>query len=169
MPTRLLGLSAATMLSSCRQGCFCCGLHICSLQNINRSMQAAWLARLFHAPCLFHSAAVLHCCTYHSCLLVLDAMSACCIDLMQDSLDAVVEMKEHDVPYHIRFCIDEGVRCGHWFNVSAKVSRLHCCPDELHAQILASQGPLRITPQLVFPVVHNDTWHQGCKELWAWL
>ncbi|DBA81285.1 TPA: hypothetical protein ACH3X2_006902 [Trebouxia sp. C0005] len=39
---------------------------------------------------------------------------------LQDSLDAVVEMKEHDVPYHIRFCIDEGVRCGHWFNVSAK-------------------------------------------------
>ena len=40
---------------------------------------------------------------------------------MQDSLEAIVEMKEHDVPYHIRFCIDEGVRCGHWFNVSAKV------------------------------------------------
>lgn len=31
-------------------------------------------------------------------------------------------MREHDVPYHIRFCIDEGVRCGHWFNVSAKVN-----------------------------------------------
>lgn len=59
---------------------------------------------------------------------------------MQDSLDAVVEMKEHDVPYHIRFCIDEGVRCGHWFNVSAKVSPLHCCPDGSHAELLAAQN-----------------------------
>ena len=33
-----------------------------------------------------------------------------------------MDMREHDVPYHIRFCIDEGVRCGHWFNVSAKVN-----------------------------------------------
>ena len=54
------------------------------------------------------------------------------IGLMQDALEAVVEMKEYDVPYHIRFCIDEGVRCGHWFNVSAKVgchllSCLFCC------------------------------------------
>jgi len=54
-------------------------------------------------------------------------MQCHCNGLVQDSLDAVVEMKEHDVPYHIRFCIDEGVRCGHWFNVSAKVSPLLCC------------------------------------------
>ncbi len=63
----------------------------------------------------------------HTCLQLLKAVSALYNGLMQDSLDAVVEMKEHDVPYHIRFCIDEGVRCGHWFNVSAKVSPLHCC------------------------------------------
>lgn len=47
--------------------------------------------------------------------------SACCPCAVQDSLDAIVDMKEHDVPYHIRFCIDVGVRCGHWFNVTAKV------------------------------------------------
>ena len=40
---------------------------------------------------------------------------------LQDSIEAIVDMKEHDVPYHIRFCIDEDVRCGHWFNVSSKV------------------------------------------------
>ncbi len=88
---------------------------------------------------------------------------------MQDSLDAVVEMKEHDVPYHIRFCIDEGVRCGHWFNVSAKVSPLLYCGSLLngsHAQLLAAQRPLTRTP-CVFPVVCKDTWHRQCKTLWA--
>ncbi|KAL3134068.1 hypothetical protein ABBQ32_008497 [Trebouxia sp. C0010 RCD-2024] len=43
---------------------------------------------------------------------------------LQDSLDAIVDMKEHDVPYHIRFCIDVGVRCGHWFNVTAKAGHV---------------------------------------------
>jgi len=102
-------------------------LLLCSTQTINQSMQAASLRETLHAPCLLHSAVVLRRCSHHSCLLPLNAVSACCNDLMQDSLDAVVEMKEHDVPYHIRFCIDEGIRCGHWFNVSAKVSPLHCC------------------------------------------
>jgi DNA polymerase epsilon subunit 1 len=30
-------------------------------------------------------------------------------------------MREFDVPYHMRFQIDSGVRCGHWFTVRAKV------------------------------------------------
>ena len=29
-------------------------------------------------------------------------------------------MREHDVPYHVRFAIDAGVRCGHWYTVSAR-------------------------------------------------
>lgn len=33
-------------------------------------------------------------------------------------------MREHDVPYHVRFAIDTDVRCGHWFSVSAKVGGL---------------------------------------------
>ena len=41
--------------------------------------------------------------------------------LPQDALDALVDMREYDVPYHMRFQIDTDVRCGHWFTVTAKV------------------------------------------------
>jgi DNA polymerase epsilon subunit 1 len=47
-----------------------------------------------------------------------------CVDiwtLSQDALDALVDIREHDVPYHVRFAIDCDVRCGHWFSVRAKV------------------------------------------------
>ena len=37
----------------------------------------------------------------------------------QDALDAVLDMREHDVPYHMRFQIDTGVRCGYWYGVRA--------------------------------------------------
>ena len=40
---------------------------------------------------------------------------------MQDALDALVDVREYDVPYHMRFQIDTDVRCGHWFTVTAKV------------------------------------------------
>ena len=40
---------------------------------------------------------------------------------LQDALESIVEMREHDVPYHVRFAIDTDVRCGHWFTVKAKV------------------------------------------------
>ncbi|GAB4815178.1 hypothetical protein N2152v2_002224 [Parachlorella kessleri] len=39
---------------------------------------------------------------------------------LQDALDSIVDMREHDVPYHVRFEIDCDVRCGHWFTVRAK-------------------------------------------------
>lgn len=39
----------------------------------------------------------------------------------QDALESIVEMREHDVPYHVRFAIDTDVRCGHWFTCKAKV------------------------------------------------
>ena len=50
--------------------------------------------------------------------------------LHQDALDALVDMREYDVPYHMRFQIDTDVRCGHWFTVTAKVrdKRLHSKP-----------------------------------------
>lgn len=32
-----------------------------------------------------------------------------------------MDMREHDVPYHVRFEIDADVRCGHWYTVRAKV------------------------------------------------
>ena len=39
----------------------------------------------------------------------------------QDALESIVEMREYDVPYHVRFEIDTDTRCGHWFTVRAKV------------------------------------------------
>ena len=41
--------------------------------------------------------------------------------LTKDALDALVDVREYDVPYHMRFQIDTDVRCGHWFTVTAKV------------------------------------------------
>ena len=42
--------------------------------------------------------------------------------MSQDALDALVDMREYDVPYHMRFQIDTDVRCGLWYDVRAKVS-----------------------------------------------
>ncbi|CAG9465602.1 unnamed protein product [Pedinophyceae sp. YPF-701] len=36
---------------------------------------------------------------------------------VQDALDAVVELREYDVPYHTRWSIDSDVRCGLWYAV----------------------------------------------------
>ncbi|XP_071723103.1 DNA polymerase epsilon catalytic subunit A-like isoform X1 [Rutidosis leptorrhynchoides] len=36
----------------------------------------------------------------------------------QDSLDYIVDLREYDVPYHVRFAIDNDVRCGQWYDVS---------------------------------------------------
>lgn len=55
----------------------------------------------------------------------------------QDAQESIAEMREHDVPYHVRFAIDTDVRCGHWFSVSAKVGGLgggwllRCWPPQL--------------------------------------
>jgi DNA polymerase epsilon subunit 1 len=43
---------------------------------------------------------------------------------IQDALDYVLDMREYDVPYHVRFAIDNDIRCGHWFTVSCKVGVL---------------------------------------------
>ena len=56
----------------------------------------------------------------------------------QDALESIVEMREHDVPYHVRFEIDTDTRCGHWFTVRAKVGgwagRLGICVTRSHGQ-----------------------------------
>jgi DNA polymerase epsilon subunit 1 len=36
----------------------------------------------------------------------------------QDCLDSIVDLREYDVPYHVRFAIDNDVRSGQWYNVS---------------------------------------------------
>ncbi|GMH11122.1 hypothetical protein Nepgr_012963 [Nepenthes gracilis] len=36
----------------------------------------------------------------------------------QDFVDCITYLREYDVPYHVRFAIDNDVRCGQWYNVS---------------------------------------------------
>ena len=37
-----------------------------------------------------------------------------------DALSQVLDVREHDVTYATRFCINTGARCGHWFRVRAR-------------------------------------------------
>lgn len=46
---------------------------------------------------------------------------------MQDYLEAITDLREHDVPYHVRFSIDTDVRAGQWFQVSGEAG---ACADE---------------------------------------
>lgn len=39
---------------------------------------------------------------------------------MQDALDSVEDMREHDVPHHWRWAIDCDVRAGFWYTVRAQ-------------------------------------------------
>ena len=68
------------------------------------------------------------------CALVIDSMRA------QDALDAVLDMRECDVPYHMRFQIDTGVRCGHWHTVRAS----HGHVSLAHRADLLQRGEPRI-------------------------
>ncbi|XP_034688144.1 DNA polymerase epsilon catalytic subunit A-like [Vitis riparia] len=36
----------------------------------------------------------------------------------QDFIDYIVDLREYDVPYHVRFAIDNDVRCGQWYDVN---------------------------------------------------
>ncbi|XP_059627348.1 DNA polymerase epsilon catalytic subunit A-like [Cornus florida] len=35
----------------------------------------------------------------------------------QDFIDCIMDLREYDVPYHVRFAVDNDVRCGQWYNV----------------------------------------------------
>ncbi|KAI3971229.1 hypothetical protein MKX01_021996 [Papaver californicum] len=35
-----------------------------------------------------------------------------------DFIDCIVDLREYDVPYHVRFAIDKDIRCGQWYDVS---------------------------------------------------
>ncbi|KAA8544223.1 hypothetical protein F0562_022235 [Nyssa sinensis] len=37
---------------------------------------------------------------------------------IQDFIDCIIDLREYDVPYHVRFAIDNDVRCGQWYDVS---------------------------------------------------
>ena len=41
----------------------------------------------------------------------------------QDALDSVEDMREHDVPQHWRWAIDNDVRAGYWYTVTAQARR----------------------------------------------
>ena len=43
---------------------------------------------------------------------------------LQDALEAMEDVREYDVPFHMRWAIDTGVRCGWWYTVKAMVRRL---------------------------------------------
>ncbi|XP_010557398.1 PREDICTED: DNA polymerase epsilon catalytic subunit A [Tarenaya hassleriana] len=40
----------------------------------------------------------------------------------QDCLDSIVDLREYDVPYHVRFAIDNDIRSGQWYDVSTSSS-----------------------------------------------
>eukprot|EP00240_Pyramimonas_obovata_P014674 CAMPEP_0118948362 /NCGR_PEP_ID=MMETSP1169-20130426/47673_1 /TAXON_ID=36882 /ORGANISM="Pyramimonas obovata, Strain CCMP722" /LENGTH=199 /DNA_ID=CAMNT_0006894765 /DNA_START=1 /DNA_END=596 /DNA_ORIENTATION=+ len=52
---------------------------------------------------------------------------------LEDFLDNIVEVREYDVPYHVRFCIDTEVRCGLWFKARARGGNIELerCKDLL--------------------------------------
>lgn len=39
--------------------------------------------------------------------------------VLQDALGAVEDVREYDVPFHIRYAIDAGIRVGNWYTVAA--------------------------------------------------
>ena len=38
-----------------------------------------------------------------------------------DYEDAMLDIREYDVPYHMRYMIDSEVRCGHWYDVKIEI------------------------------------------------
>lgn len=38
----------------------------------------------------------------------------------QDLLDLVLDMREYDIPYHTRVCIDKDIRVAKWYNITYK-------------------------------------------------
>ncbi|GAA0141587.1 DNA metabolism protein [Lithospermum erythrorhizon] len=35
----------------------------------------------------------------------------------QDFIDCIIDLREYDVPYYVRFAIDKDIRCGQWYDV----------------------------------------------------
>ncbi|KAI8939432.1 DNA polymerase epsilon catalytic subunit [Plenodomus lindquistii] len=50
-----------------------------------------------------------------------------------DASDFIVDMREYDVPYHVRVAIDKDVRIGNWYTVEAKhgIISITCIEDRL--------------------------------------
>lgn len=75
-------------------------------------------------------------------------------------LNNIVDLREHDLPYHLRVNIDLSVRCGLWYTVAASAGKIklerivekNVRPDPvvLAFDIETSKLPLK------FPEAHND-------------
>uniref|UniRef100_A0A0E0K092 DNA polymerase epsilon catalytic subunit n=1 Tax=Oryza punctata TaxID=4537 RepID=A0A0E0K092_ORYPU len=44
------------------------------------------------------------------------------VERPQDYINCITDLREYDVPYHVRFAIDNDVRCGQWYDVSVSSS-----------------------------------------------
>ena len=47
---------------------------------------------------------------------------------LHDYAENIVDLREYDVPYHMRFAIDNDVRCGNWFRVRKASGRIEIEP-----------------------------------------
>ncbi len=43
----------------------------------------------------------------------------------EDLLDSVQDMREYDVPYHVRVCIDNDIRISRWYSVKFQNNYIH--------------------------------------------
>ncbi|RPA99229.1 DUF1744-domain-containing protein [Choiromyces venosus 120613-1] len=52
---------------------------------------------------------------------------------MVEACDFIIDIREYDVPYHVRVAIDQGIRIGKWYTVEAKhgIVSLACIEDRL--------------------------------------
>lgn len=47
--------------------------------------------------------------------------------LNSDFMGAIVDVREHDIPYHVRVCIDLSLFCGNWYAVTSSIVRIPLC------------------------------------------
>lgn len=80
--------------------------------------------------------------------------------MIQEALESVVDLREADVPYHVRFCIDRDIRCGQWYTVTAKVILLRA-PDKARTvfpRLMQTKG-LQTRPYAKFKAVGKGACH----------
>ena len=78
-----------------------------------------------------------------------------------DVLEMVVDMREYDVPYHVRVAIDQDIRTGAWYNVKGAangnvvVDRLRDMVEKAEPRVLAFDIECTKAP-LKFPQAEID-------------
>ncbi|KAJ4762241.1 Dna polymerase epsilon catalytic subunit a [Rhynchospora pubera] len=80
-----------------------------------------------------------------------------------DYANSIIELREYDVPYHVRFAIDLDVRCGQWYDVSISSSgpllekrsdllqraEVHVCAFDIETTKLPLKFPDPTTDQIM--------------------